>query len=193
MTPAQNIFDRVRLLLSQALTVAADLRIADLLANGERTADDIANEAGANADALCRVLRLLASEGVFRETSSRRFAQTELSATLRSDLPGSPRDFLRMFNSEPYQAFGELLHSVKTGGTAFEHVFGAARFDWLDAHPEKMALFQRAMIALSQGANEAVAEAFDFTPYRRVVDVGGGHGQLLFAILTEIHTCRGPV
>jgi hypothetical protein len=168
---------------SQALRVVAELRIADLLADGERTADELARESGSNATALYRLMRLLASEGVFRETSPRRFVQTELSETLRSDRPQSPRDFVRMINSEPYQAFGELLYSVRTGGPAFEHCFGAPRFDWLDAHPEQEALFQRAMIALSQGANEAVAHAFDFTPFKCVVDVGGGHGQLLSAIL----------
>ena len=140
---------------------------------------------GTNADALYRVMRLLASEGVFRETSPRRFAQTELSETLRSDRPGSPRDFVRMINSEAYRAFADLLHSIRTGGTAFEHVFGAPRFDWLEAHPDETALFQRAMIALSQGANEALAEAYDFAPFKRVVDVGGGHGQLLSAILAR--------
>jgi hypothetical protein len=171
--------------LSQALRVVAELGIADLLAAGEQTADELAREAGANATALYRVMRLLASEGVFRETSPRRFAQTELSETLRSGRQQSPRDFVCMINSEPYQAFVDLPFSVRTGGTAFEHFFGSSRFEWLGAHPEQEALFQRAMIALSQGANEAVAEAFDFTPYKCVVDVGGGHGQLLSAILAR--------
>ena len=172
-------------ILSQALRVIAELGITDLVAGGERSVDDLARESGANADALHRVMRLLASEGVFRETSSGRFVQTELSETLRSDRVGSPRDFVRMINSEPYQAFGDLLYSVRTGGTAFEHCFGASRFEWLEAHPEQEALFQHAMIALSQGANEAVAEAIDFTPFKCVVDVGGGHGQLLSAILAR--------
>ncbi len=185
-SPSQQILRMgLGFVTSQALRAVAELGIADLLASGEQTADELAKASGVNADALYRTLRLLASEGVFREISLRRFAQTELSATLRSDLPESPRDFVRMINSEPYQAFEDLLHPIKTGGTAFEHVFGAPRFDWLDAHPEKTALFQRAMIALSQGANEAVAEAYDFTPFKRVIDVGGGLGQLLSAILAR--------
>jgi hypothetical protein len=171
--------------LSQAVRVVAELGIADLLVGREQTADELATASGANADALYRVMRLLASEGVFRETSVRRFAQTELSAALLTDAPRSPRDMVRMMNREPYLAFGDLLYSVRTGKPAFEHVFGAPRFDWLDAHPEETALFQQAMIALSQGANEAVAEAFDFTPFKRVADVGGGHGQLLSAILAR--------
>lgn len=170
---------------SQALRVVAELGIADLLGGGERTVDELARESGGNAESLYRVMRLLASEGVFRETSPRRFVQTEASETLRSNRPQSPRDFIRMINSEPYEAFADLLHSVRTGETAFEHRFGAPRFDWLEAHPDKETLFQRAMIAMSQGANEGLAEAFDFTPFKHVVDVGGGHGQLLSAILAR--------
>jgi len=171
--------------VSQALRVVAELEIADLLADGERTADELSRATDTDADGLYRVLRLLASEGVFREVSPRRFAQTELSATLRSDLPSSPRDFVRMINSEPFRAFADLLHSVKTGRPAFDHVFGSPRFEWLASHPEQAALFQRAMIALGQGNNEAVADAYDFSACRRVVDVGGGHGQLLSAILAR--------
>jgi SAM-dependent methyltransferase len=171
--------------VSQALRVAAELKIADLLEKGERTVDDLAGEAGANAGALYRVLRLLASEGVFLEMSPRRFQQTDLSAALRSDAPRSPRDYIRMVNSEPYQAFHHLLHSVRTGEPAFERVFGAPRFAWLSAHPEQAELFQRAMIGIGAGANEAVAEACDYSLFQRIVDVGGGHGQLLSAILSR--------
>jgi len=171
--------------LSQALKTAADLGLADLLAEGERTVDELAKASGVNADALYRVLRLLESEGVFRETVPRRFAQTELSDTLRSARTGGPRDYIRMINSEAYQAFAELSHSVKTGQTAFERMFGEHRFDWLDARPEKAALFQRAMMSLSQGAEEAAAKAFDFTRFRCVADIGGGHGALLSAVLAR--------
>ena len=86
-----------------------------------------------------------------------------------------------MINHEAYAAWGQLLHSVRTGETAFEHVFGAPRFEWLAGHPEAAALFQQAMVALSQGGNVEAARAYDFSVCRRVVDVGGGHGQLLSA------------
>jgi SAM-dependent methyltransferase len=161
-----------------------ELRIADLLAGGEQSVDELAAATGSNADALYRVMRLLAPEGVFKEVLPRRFELTEVGAALRSDRPG-PRDFVRMINSEAYLAFEQLLHSVRTGMPAFDKVFGSPRFDWLSEHPEQAALFQRAMVALSQGSNEAVAEAYDFTPFSRVVDVGGGHGQLLSAILSR--------
>jgi SAM-dependent methyltransferase len=185
-TPAQHI---VRLAfgfaVSQALRVVADLEIADRLAAGERSVDDLAAETYSHADALYRVMRLLAAEGVFRETDARRFGLTEIGEALRSDGRASPRDLIRMLNQEPYLAFAQLGHSVRTGLPAFGEVFGKPRFDWLADHPDEAALFQRAMIALNQGSNEAIAEAYDFGPFSRVVDVGGGHGQLLSAILTR--------
>lgn len=170
--------------VSQALRVVIELGIADRLAAGEQSVETLAATAAVDAGALHRILRLLASEGVFTEVQPRSFVLTEMGATLRSDRPG-PRDFIRMINSEAYLAFEQLLHSVRTGKPAFDKVFGSARFDWLSAHPEQAALFQRAMIALSHGSNEAVADAYDFGPYARVVDVGGGHGQLLSTILAR--------
>jgi SAM-dependent methyltransferase len=170
--------------VSQALRVIVELGIPDLLAVGERSVDDLAAATQSNADALYRLVRLLASESVLKEARPRHFALTEVGAVLRSDRPG-PGDFIRMINTEPYLAFEQLLHSVRTGMPAFDKVFGSPRFDWLSAHHEQAALFQRAMVALSQGSNEAVAEAYDFGPFTRVVDVGGGHGQLLSAILSR--------
>ncbi|WEX86582.1 acetylserotonin O-methyltransferase [Sinorhizobium garamanticum] len=170
--------------VSQALRVIVELGVPDLLAAGERSVDELAAATQSEADALYRVMRLLAPEGVFREVVPRHFELTELGAVLRSDQPG-PRDFVRMINSEAYLAFEQLLYSVRTGKPAFDKVFGSPRFDWLSQHPEQAALFQRAMVAMSQGSNEAVAEAYDFGPFTRVVDVGGGHGQLLSAILAR--------
>jgi SAM-dependent methyltransferase len=170
--------------VSQALRVIIELGIPDLLAVSEQSVDELATATQSDADALYRVMRLLAPEGLFREVLPRHFELTEVGAVLRSDRPG-PGDFVRMINSEPYLAFEQLLHSVRTGKPAFDKVFGSPRFDWLSEHPEQAALFQRAMVALSLGSNEAVADAYDFTPFARVVDVGGGHGQLLSAILAR--------
>ena len=170
--------------VSQALRVIIELGIPDLLAVSEQSVDELATATQSDADALYRVMRLLAPEGVFREVLPRHFELTEVGAVLRSDRPG-PGDYVRMINSEAYLAFEQLLHSVRTGKPAFDKVFGSPRFDWLSEHPEQAALFQRAMVALSLGSNEAIADAYDFTPFARVVDVGGGHGQLLSAILAR--------
>ena len=185
-TPSQRLLRMgFSFAFSQALYVAAELGIADLLHGGSQSADELAKATNSDAGALYRVLRFLASEGVFREEAPRRFAQSELSDALRADAPKSPRDLIRMINREAYTAWGQLLHTVRTGQTAFEHVFGAQRFDWLAKHPEAAALFQSAMVAISQGGNAEAAKAYDFTDCRRVVDVGGGHGELLSAIVTR--------
>jgi len=184
-TPSQVIMKiGFGFVVSQALRVMIELGIADLLADGERSVEHLAAATGSNSDALYRVLRLLAPEGVLREVRPGFFHLTEIGAVLRSGQPG-PRDFVRMTNSEPYLAFGQLLYSVRTGKPAFDKVFGSSRFEWLSEHPEQAGLFQRAMVALSQGSNEAVAEAYDFGPFSRVVDVGGGHGQLLSLVLAR--------
>lgn len=170
-------------IVSQALHVAAELDIADRLAAGERSVDDLARETGCHSGALYRTMRVLAAEGVFCETADRHFELTELGAALKSGASSSPRNMIRMMNREPYMAFAQLAHSVHTGLPAFAEVFGKPRFDWLADHPDAAELFQHAMIALSQGANEAVAASYDFRPFTRIVDVGGGHGQLLSEIL----------
>ena len=170
--------------VSQGLRVVIELGIADLMAGGTQSVDDLASAAGVHADGLYRVMRLLAPEGVFRETQPRHFALTEIGELLRTDRPG-PRDFVHMMNTEAYLTFAQLAHSVRTGEPAFAKVFGSPRFDWLSQHPKEAALFQRAMVSLGQGSNDAVAAAYDFSPFKRVVDVGGGHGQLLSEILAR--------
>jgi hypothetical protein len=154
------------------------------LSDGKKSVEALATATTVDAGALYRVMRLLASEGVVTEVEPRVFALTEMGATLRSDRPG-PADFIRMINGEAYLAFEQLLYSVRTGKPAFDKVFGSPRFEWLSHHPEQAALFQRAMVALGVGANEAIADAYDFSPYTRIVDLGGGHGQLLSTILAR--------
>ena len=179
--------------VSQAIRVVAELKISDLISTGDRAIDDLAAATGSNAGALYRVMRLLSGEGVFREVSAGRFALTEIGRVLRSDEPTGPRNFLRMINSEAYLAFGRLADSVRTGEPVFEAVFGKSRFDWLADHPAEAALFQQAMVSLGAGANEAVAEAYDFGSHSQVVDVGGGHGQLLSAILARHPNLNGTL
>jgi len=179
--------------VSQALRVVADLEIANHLGDGEWSVDDLAAKTYSHADALYRIMRLLAAEGLFRETAARRFRLTKVGEALRSDKGSSPRELIRMLNGAPYLAFAQLGHSVRTGLPAFDEVFGKPRFDWLADHPDEAALFQRAMITLSQDSNEAIAEAYDFGGFSRVVDVGGGHGQLLSAILSRHAHLSGVV
>jgi len=183
MHPAQHLFRLgFGFAVSQCLRVAIELGLADVM-DGERSVEELAQACGADPGSLYRILRVLAAEGVVRETTARHFELTESGRLLRSDVAASPRDFILMMNSEPYLAFEQLLHAVRTGEPTFEKVFGQPRFEWLDSHPDKAAVFQRAMAAMGLSRHGVLAEAYDFSPYAKVADIGGAHGQFIAAIL----------
>jgi hypothetical protein len=178
--------------ISQAIHVAAVLGIADLLADGPRSSDDLATTTGAHPDALYRLLRALASVGVFHEADERRFTLTDLGAGLRSDAPDSLAGWAA-FVGEPYywQAWGALLHSVRTGENAFRHVHGTDPWTFRSRDPATSAQFDRAMTSLARQVVAAVLDAFDFGRFGTVVDIAGGNGAFLAAILTAHPALRG--
>jgi hypothetical protein len=180
--------------VSQAIGVAAALGIADVLSSGPRSAEELARATGANAPSLSRVLRLLASEGVFAETEDGRFALTPMAEALRSDVPGSLRP-LAVFNSgEPYwRSWAHLAHAVRTGQPAFEHVHGMDFFSYYRQHPEEWALFDQMMAAQTAAVTRTVAAAYDFSWVRTVVDVGGGNGTLVLGLLAAHPHLHGIV
>jgi hypothetical protein len=179
--------------VTQMIHVAAELGLADALADGERDCDDLATSCGADADALFRLLRGLASLGIFQETAPRRFALTPLADLLRSEHPQSLRHFARMLGEEHYLSWTDLLHSVRTGETAFRHRYGCSVFEWYQRNPERGAIFDRAMGDFSRPETEAVLGAFDFSAIRQLVDVGGGRGELLMAVLRANPGLHGVV
>jgi hypothetical protein len=177
--------------VSQALHVAAKLGIADLLADGPVDCEDLAAATDTHAPSLQRVLRALASVGVFTEVSPGSFALTPLAELLRSETPGSMRALAIMYAEEQYRAWGELLHSVRTGEMAFDHQFGMSYFEYLAQHPEADRVFNEAMTGWTHQLVGAVVDAYDFSPFKTVVDVGGGYGALLAAILRSNPSTRG--
>ena len=177
--------------VSQALYVAAKLGIADLLADGPVDCEDLAAATDTHAPSLQRVLRALASVGVFTEVSPGSFALTPLAELLRSETPGSMRALAIMYAEEQYRAWGELLHSVRTGEMAFDHQFGMGYFEYLAQHPEADRVFNEAMTGWTHQLVGAVVDAYDFSPFKTVVDVGGGYGALLAAILRSNPSTRG--
>lgn len=189
--PAENIPPPQSLLqiatgfwASRALYIAAKLGIADQLADGPESAEGLASACGMHAGSLRRVLRALASLGVFAEDAQGHFVQTPLSLGLRSGAAGSLREFVVMLGEpESWLAWGDVMHSVRTGQSAFEHVFGATLFDHLAAHPDAARTFDAAMAERGAAENEAVLAAWEFPQSGRVVDVGGGQGSLLAAVL----------
>ncbi len=178
--------------VTQAIHVAATLGLADLLADGPRASDDLAAATGAHSDALYRLLRALASVGVFREEDGHRFALTPLGDGLRSDAPESVGGWAA-FVGDPYywQAWGALLHSVRTGENAFRHVHGTDPWTLRARDPDRSAAFDRAMTSLSRQVAAAVLVAYDFGRFETVVDVGGGNGAFLAAILAKHAAMRG--
>jgi ubiquinone/menaquinone biosynthesis C-methylase UbiE len=178
-------------MVSQAVYVAAKLGLADLVAAGPRQASELAKEVGANASALRRLLRMLAAFGVFSEDEHDRFYQSPMSALLQSHVPGSLRPAVIMWNEEQYRAWGHVLHSVRTGETAFNHVFGVGLFSYLAEHRDTAATFDAAMTNLTTPVAAAVVQTYDFSSCRTVVDIGGGQGILLRAILEAFPNVRG--
>jgi hypothetical protein len=177
--------------VTQTLYVAAKLGLADILKDGPQPVEALAATTGANADALYRVLRALASLGVFAEGPERQFALTPLAALLQQDHPYAVRAQALFFGDEPYRAWGELFSSVMTGTNAYEQVFGAPHFEYLAQHPDQNELFNQAMSASSRQAATAIAVAYDFSAAGTVVDIAGGQGVLIAGILRANPTLRG--
>jgi hypothetical protein len=178
--------------LSQALFVAVKLGIADLLADGPKSSLELARSAGAHPDALHRILRTLAGRGVFAQGEDGRFALTSLAEPLRSDAPDSLRGYFALLGSDWYwRAWGELLHSARTGEPAFEHVFKQSLFGYFDVQPEAGKVFSDAMTSRSAAEDGAIASAIDLSGTNMVVDVGGGQGALLKAVLEAHPQVRG--
>jgi len=178
--------------IQAALTLAANLGIADLLAEGPKTSEALAIETSTHPPSLYRVLRLLSSFGVFSEIDPGLFAQTATSELLRTDTPASMRSWVRMTGLPVWsETFAEALRSIKTGEPVLSQVVGSEFFEYLSAHPHDGALFNAAMGDFGRGIAEAVIHAYDFSGVGTIVDVGGGHGTLLSAILRSNAHLRG--
>lgn len=179
-------------LVVQAIHVAAKLGIPDLVSRGLQTADELAQTAKAHGPSLRRILRALASLGVFAETADGRFEHTALSETLRSDHPQSVRPWALLLGAPlAWQPWGELYESVVSGTSAFRRIHGQSFFEYLGSHPQDAAIFHGAMSSGSSQRLPAVLAAYDFSAFERIVDVGGGHGALLRGILSASPKTRG--
>jgi hypothetical protein len=144
------------------------------------------------APALYRVLRALASVGIFAETKDKRFKLTPLAATLQKGVPGSMHAVALMFGQKYLEdAWAQLLHGVKTGETPFLKAHGVHAFEYLEQHPDALKIFGEAMTNVSSIENPAIAAAYKFSGFRTLVDVGGGHGSLLAAILKANPKLKG--
>jgi O-methyltransferase domain len=188
---AQLIFGKC---ISMAISVVAKLRVADFLADGPKTVADLATNTNTHAPSLYRILRTLAAVGVFAEQIDGRFAPTPMGEYLRTGVKGSLRGMADFYGSDwSWRAWGHLLESVQTGRPAFDSVFGEPVFDYLGKHPDESAVFNEGMTGFSSSIAPAVAEAYNFSGFKTVVDVGGGHGVLLNTILQAYPGVNGIV
>ena len=177
---------------SRAVYVIAKLGIPDLLKSGPKTAEELASETKMHAPSLFRVLRALASIGVVSATSDGRFALSPVSELLVTDAPGSLRWFtISELGQEHYPAWGNLMHSVKTGEIAFDNFFGVDIWKYFQQNPEDGAVFQNSMSGVTAATNEQIRSAYDFSPFGTIVDVGGGHGGLITSVLQTNPKAKG--
>jgi ubiquinone/menaquinone biosynthesis C-methylase UbiE len=178
--------------ISRCIYVTAKLGLADLLKDGPQTTAELAAATATHEPSLFRVLRALASVGLVTQDEQDRFGETPLLQTLQSDVPGSLRSFaMTELGEEHYPAWGELLHSVRTGGIAFDHAFGMDVWKYLSQHPENAQIFNDAMSGMTQQATTALHAAYDFAGINTLIDIGGGHGGLITSILERNPQMRG--
>jgi hypothetical protein len=177
---------------SQAIYVAANLGIADLLEEGPKSVDELAEATGTHAPTLYRLLRALASVDVFAEEPDGRFVSTPLAEYLETNAPRSLRAWAMQCGQEYlWTSWGHLLHSVRTGEPAFPKLYGTTVWEYRQARPEEDAVFNAAMTALSAGVVEAIVQSYDFSGMGVLMDVGGGEGVLIAAILAANPTLHG--
>jgi hypothetical protein len=179
--------------MSRAVYIIAKLGIADLLKDGPKTTNELAAATTTHAPSLYRVLRALASVGVLKMQDGK-FELTPMSELLVTDAPGSVRWFMvSELGEEHYPGWGNLMHSVKTGEIAFDNFFGMNIWEYFAKNPEQGALFNNSMSGMTAVVNEAITSGYDFSGFRKLVDVGGGHGGLITGILKKNPNLNGVV
>lgn len=190
--PAQIMQIAASKMITKPLYLAAKLGIADLLAGGPKHVDELAASAGAHAPSLYRMLRTLASVGVFTEVGERRFALTPTAELLKS---GPTMRAMVLWLNDPRhdRAWEQLEHTVRTGEPCVDKAYGKPVFEWLPTVPDLAAIFHDAMSGNASHNHAAVIDAYDFAGISTLVDVGGGHGQLMSRILQRHPQLRGVV
>jgi len=179
---------------TQLIYVAAKLGLADEIAQKPQTASELAAAAGTEPRALYRLLRALASRGVFAEADDGRFEMTPMAEFLRRDGPRSLRSTAMLYGDELlWRAYGRLFYSIETGKSSFEQVYGEPFYDYLHKHPVSAQPFHDAMTGFSEQEEAAILAAYDFSTMRSIVDVGGGQGGFALALLRKHADLRATI
>lgn len=171
---------------AKAIHIAAKLNIADLIAtNGPMHPSQLAEETGSNKESIYRLLRALASNGIFAEDETGKFALTPLAKCLKKDHPESMKAMAISAGGLFYKAYNELSFAVQTGDPGFAKAIGMGPFEYLTNHPEEGKIFDRAMTNFHGGETQPMIDHYDFSIFDSVVDVGGGNGDVLSAVLEQ--------
>ena len=194
-SPQAAIFDIIGgYWLSRAVYLAAKLRLVDAVGDGRAKVAAVAAATGTRPETLRRLLRALAAHGIFKAEEDDTFSQTPLSDVLRSDRPGGMRAIAEVqLGHHHYESWRDVERCLTDGGTAFERLYGAPIFRYFSAHPELEARFAEAMTNVTAIAHVGILGTYRFTGFRRAVDVGGGHGAFLAAILDQNPSAQGVV
>jgi hypothetical protein len=174
----------------QLALAACRLNLPDLVAAGHSDPDGLAVQTGVHAGALRRMLRGLVAWGFFAHNADGRLVSTFVSDAFRSDRPGL-RNITLMLGNEGYRAWGELMYTLKTGEPVFEHIYGKSRWQKMAEDPDDAAQFNAAMVEITSRVARAFIARYDFEGIETVVDVAGGNGALLTAILKAYPTMKG--
>jgi hypothetical protein len=179
-------------MVSRLVYLAAELGIADHIAAGSVTASALAEKTATHAPSLHRMLRALCAYGVFEEPAPGTFSLNALGAQLRSGTPGTLRNFARFFGDQRiWRCLGEIEHSIRTGETGMQRAFGVSTFQWLSDHPAEAAIFNAAMADVTRQIARLAIAAYDFSPFRVILDVGGGNGTFLAEVLRAAPSATG--
>lgn len=176
---------------SQSIFAAAKLGIADLLKDGPQHIDQLAEASHTNSEALYRLLRALASIGIFAEGDQRQFSLTPMAEFLRSDIPDSKRALAMMAGDEQFQAWSEILYTLETGKKSFDKVFNRPIFEYLSEHPDKGHIFDQAMTGVHGRETSTILEAYDFSEFKVLADIGGGNGSNITSLLQHYSEMKG--
>lgn len=177
--------------ISQAIYAAAKFSIADHLQDGPKSVEELAVATSTNADALYRLLRALASVGIFAEGEPRHFSLTPLAEPLQSDVPGSMRALALMSGDEQFRTWAEIEYSIQTGKIAFDKAFGKPIFEYLTENPDKARIFDAAMVGVHGRESDVVLSAYDFSDVGILADIGGGNGSQISRILQKHDGVKG--
>jgi len=169
----------------KAIEIAARLDIAELLKDGPQAVEKLAEKASVDAEALYRVLRALAGEGIFKELPGRTFKNTRLSLAISGQKDTIKYFTLHHLGETNWELTGDMFYCVRTGKNAFEHKFSTSPFEYLEKHPEENSVFNKAMTETAELSGSIMVDSYPFRRYKTIVDIGGGQGLLLTQILAE--------